>query len=82
VLAERADAAERITELSFTELLRRGADAGLVANPQAWREWRELRNATSHAYNEKRAQAVADRVAAFSTDAAALLAAREQSGEC
>ena len=75
VLIERA--ADRITDLSFNELLRSAADAGLLNDPAAWRIWRELRNATSHAYDEIRAQQVAEDAARFCIDAQALLVAME-----
>mgnify|MGYP000750573978 CR=1 FL=1 len=42
VLVERAGSADRITDLSFNELLRHAADAGLVQDPKAWRIWREF----------------------------------------
>lgn len=77
VLIERAGAADRITDLSFNELLRSGADAGLLGDPTAWRTWRELRNATSHAYDEAKAQQVAADAEGFCADAKALLAAME-----
>ena len=44
---------------------------------QRWREWREMRNATGHAYDEAKAQAVALRAAAFAADASILLRALE-----
>ena len=77
VLIERAGSADRVTDLSFHELLRQAADAGLVRDPNAWRIWRELRNATSHAYDEARAEQVALDAATFCADARALLAALE-----
>ncbi len=73
VLVERAESADRVADISFNDLLRSAADAGLVPEPARWREWREMRNSTSHAYNEVKAQAVAVRSAAFSVDASALL---------
>ncbi len=79
VLVERALAADAVADLSFNDLLRAGADAGLLADSQAWRVWRELRNATSHAYDEAKAQAVATDAGGFVTDAARLLAALEAS---
>jgi nucleotidyltransferase substrate binding protein (TIGR01987 family) len=79
VLIERAASADRVADLSFNDLLRAAADAGLLADTSRWREWREMRNATSHAYDEARAQAVAQRAAAFAQDAAALLGAMEAS---
>lgn len=77
VLVERSASADRITDLSFNDLLRAAADAGLVADPATWRVWRELRNATSHAYDEARAEQVAADAQAFCADAHALLQALE-----
>jgi nucleotidyltransferase substrate binding protein (TIGR01987 family) len=77
VLIERAASADRVAELSFNDLLRAAADAGLMPDATAWREWREMRNATSHAYDAVKAQAVASRAGAFATEAAALLRSLE-----
>ena len=77
VLIERAGSADRITDLSFNELLRSAADAGLVGDPGAWRVWRELRNATPHACDEARAEQVARDAEHFCVDAQAVLAALE-----
>jgi nucleotidyltransferase substrate binding protein (TIGR01987 family) len=81
VLIERSESADRVADLSFNDLLRTACDAGLLVDASRWREWREMRNATSHAYDEARAQAVAERAAAFAEDAVALLAAMEASLE-
>lgn len=75
LLVERAESADRVIDLSFNDLLRAAADAGLMTDAARWREWREMRNATSHAYDEVKAQAVAARASAFAADASALLAA-------
>ena len=80
VLIERAASADSLIDLSFADLLRRAADAGLLSDPIAWRQWRELRNMTSHAYDEATAQEVAVRAGAFATQAAELLAAMESAG--
>lgn len=77
VLIERAAAADLVADLSFNDLLRVAADAGLLTDPLRWRAWRELRNATSHAYDEAKAQAVATGAGTFVDDAASLLAAME-----
>ena len=77
-LIERSQSAARVVDLSFNDLLRNAADAQLMPDALRWREWRELRNATSHAYDEKRAQAVADRAGEFATDATALLSNLER----
>ena len=78
VLVERAGSASAITDLSFSDLLRTAADAGLLPDPLGWRTWRELRNATSHAYDEARAEQVATDAADFCRDAQALLAQLER----
>lgn len=79
VLIERATSADRMTDLSFNDLLRAAADGGLIADPAAWRTWREMRNATSHAYDQAKAQAVAESASAFALDAIALLKTLEAS---
>ncbi len=73
VLMERAESADRVADISFNDLLRSAADAGLLPDAMRWREWREMRNATSHAYDEAIAQAVAGRAVAFAKDAEVLL---------
>lgn len=73
VLIERVESADLVASLSFNDLLRRAADAGLMPDAARWRAWREMRNATSHAYDEATAQAVAARAAAFAEDAAILV---------
>ena len=58
-------------------MLRVAADAGLLADAPRWREWREMRNATSDVYDEAKAQAIAVRATAFAADASILLGALE-----
>lgn len=77
VLVERSGSADRITDLSFNDLLRHAADAGLMPDPLAWRVWRALRNATSQAYDEAKAEQVAQDAERFCVDAQALLSALE-----
>lgn len=79
-LVERAASAPAVADLSFNDLLRAAADAGLLPDALGWRGWRELRNATSHAYDESRAEAVAGQAGAFAADARALLARLEAAG--
>ena len=78
VLMERAESADRVTDLSFNELMRKAADASLITNPLAWRQWREMRNATSHAYDETRANEVATGAIGFVPVAMALVSALTQ----
>lgn len=69
VLADRALVPPEVVALSFQDLLRHGADAGLVASPNAWWRWRELRNRTTHAYDERQAEAIAAEFDVFLADA-------------
>jgi uncharacterized protein with HEPN domain len=62
-----------VADLSFNDLLRGGADAGLLPGPLTWRQWRDLRNRTSHSYDDKQAQAIAEATLVFVEDAKALL---------
>jgi nucleotidyltransferase substrate binding protein (TIGR01987 family) len=73
VLIERALTADLVQDLSFNDLLRQGADTGLLQDPLAWRRWRAMRNVTSHTYNAEKAQAVASALDGFTIDAKALL---------
>jgi nucleotidyltransferase substrate binding protein (TIGR01987 family) len=64
-----------VDQMSFQDLVRSGAERGLLAN--GWDEWklfRDARNATSHAYNEKKANEVFERIPAFRDEAVFLLA--------
>jgi len=77
VLIERSGSAGRIIDLSFNDLLRHGADAGLISDPGTWRIWRELHNAASQADDQARAEQVARDAGLVCADARALLAALE-----
>ncbi len=79
VLIERSEAADLVVDLSFNDLLRKAADAGLVAVPDMWRQWREMRNSTSHTYDEAKAAEVAAGVDSFAAGATELLVKLEKS---
>ncbi len=64
-----------IDQMSFPDMIRSGAERGLLANGwDEWRRFRDARNATSHAYNEQKANEVFVRIPAFRDEAAVLLA--------
>ena len=73
VLIERAESADLVRDLGFNDLLRRAMDAGLPMPLDVWRRWRDMRNTTSHSYNEARALEVALAASDFAVDAALLL---------
>lgn len=60
--------------LAFMELIRTGAEAGLVEDVARYRLYREKRNITSHTYDEELAEDVISVVAPFLADARQLLA--------
>jgi hypothetical protein len=53
-----ADNVVEIDHLSYKDLMRTGAEKGLVDDPVAWFTFRELRNQTSHTYHENLANKV------------------------
>ena len=65
-------------ELNFRDLIRRAAEAGLVSDPEAWFEYREARNITSHAYDEKKAALVYATAKRFAQSADELTAELER----
>ena len=65
---------EVVQELSFLDLIRLASERGLLKSELVvWRKFRENRNATSHAYDEVKAEAVFSGIASFRDDAKALL---------
>jgi nucleotidyltransferase substrate binding protein (TIGR01987 family) len=63
----------RIDTLSFRELLREGAERGLLPEIEPWLEYRHQRNQTSHAYNAATADSVFRTALVFRSAARALL---------
>jgi len=70
-----ADAAtpSAVDGYSFRDLLREGAERGLIKNVEDWFGYREQRNITSHTYDEKKAASVYQTALQFLPDAKALL---------
>lgn len=74
-LAENAANPEEIDRLSFPELIRTADEQGLL--PGTWTDWRlyrEMRNITSHSYDEAKALQVAAAIPAFLAEAQGLAA--------
>jgi len=63
---------ETIDELAYKDLLRLGAEKGILQDPESWFEYREARNVTSHAYDAKKADAIYAILPAFATQARSL----------
>lgn len=62
---------------SFRDLLRTAAEKGLIANVEAWFNYRKMRNITAHTYDHEKAQQVYQGTLLFIGDAKDLLARLE-----
>lgn len=67
--------------MSYRDLIRTGAERGLIGDASAWMVYRDKRNTTSHTYNAEKAADVADIIPAFEADALSLLTALQKSGD-
>lgn len=66
--------AEIIDQMPFPDLIRTAAERGLLLNSwDRWKDYRHARNATSHTYNEKKANEVYAIIPTFLKDAHYLL---------
>ncbi|WP_088311076.1 nucleotidyltransferase substrate binding protein [Novosphingobium sp. B 225] len=65
---------EEVDRMGFPDLIRTASEQGLVQGDwTAWRSYREMRNITSHSYDEAKALQVAAAIPAFLAEARALL---------
>jgi nucleotidyltransferase substrate binding protein (TIGR01987 family) len=65
---------------NFREVLRMGAEKGLINDVTAWFGYRQMRNITVHTYDHQKAQQVYEGTQNFMRDARALLARLEDAG--
>lgn len=72
-LEQELPSREELDQLSFKEVIRVGAERGLIAVPERWFDYRDKRNITSHTYDEEKAREVFSVLSDFSADAADLL---------
>jgi nucleotidyltransferase substrate binding protein (TIGR01987 family) len=63
-----------IDRMDYRTLLRTAAEAGLIADVEAWFVYRQMRNITAHTYDQAKAEQVYQATLAFVEDARALLA--------
>ncbi len=71
-LKEILSAAE-VDRLSFRELMRIGAEKGFIDDPVPWFRFRDMRNITSHTYDEAKAEQIASVLPGFLDKARFLL---------
>jgi nucleotidyltransferase substrate binding protein (TIGR01987 family) len=62
-----------LSEMTFMDLIRTAANAGLVGDVPAFRIYRDKRNITSHVYNADKAEEVVSVISRFITDVRFLL---------
>lgn len=67
-----------ITQASFKEFTRIGAEYQLIQHVEAWFEYRRMRNITAHTYDEEKAGEVYKTAVAFFKDAQDLLKKLEE----
>ncbi len=72
-LEQELPSREELDQLPFKEMIRIGAERGLITVPQRWFDYRDKRNITSHTYDEEKAREVYGVLADFAADAADLL---------
>lgn len=77
-LEQMASDPTEVDRMTFMQVIRTGAEAGLVADIARFRDYREQRNATSHTYNASKAEQILAVLPHFSADVRALLAELER----
>lgn len=72
-LEQELPSSDELDHLPFKEIIRIGAERGLLDRPECWFDYRDKRNITSHTYDEKKAREVYAVLNDFAADAAQLL---------
>lgn len=70
-----------VDAMSYRDLIRSGAERGLLGDVDAWMIYRDKRNITSHTYNAAKAAEVASCIPAFAKHAQMLLAELQLRGD-
>ena len=73
-LAQISPNPDELRRMSFADLMRDAADAGIVRDARAYVHYREVRNRTSYAYNEEQAESIVAILADFRGEIDFLLA--------
>ena len=71
-LEDMSEIPEDIEKQAYKEMIRTGAEKGLIDDPVTWFTFREKRNITSHTYDEEKAEAVYDIIESFIAKAESL----------
>ncbi len=73
-LEDMSDSPADMDTLGFKDMLRVAAERRLINDAQVWFAFRELRNASAHVYDPKKAELVFEALPAFALQAQALSA--------
>lgn len=73
-LEAMAGSPSEVDTMTFVQIIRAGADAGLVPDVGRFRDYRDKRNITSHSYDRQKAEEIVAVLPAFASDARFLLA--------
>ncbi len=68
-LEQISESPQDIREMDFMQLMRTAHGAGLIADPIAFKTYREMRNITSHSYDGNKANLILEEVDDFLADA-------------
>jgi nucleotidyltransferase substrate binding protein (TIGR01987 family) len=77
-LEQMAGDPAELDRMTFMQVIRTAAEAGLVADIARFRDYREKRNTTSHTYNASKAEEIVAVLPGFAADVRALLSEIEQ----
>jgi nucleotidyltransferase substrate binding protein (TIGR01987 family) len=66
-----------VDAMTYMQVIRAAAEAGLVSDVARWKEYRDKRNITSHTYNPERAEEIVEILEPFLRDVRLLLAELE-----
>ncbi|MDB5985073.1 MAG: hypothetical protein JWR16_126 [Nevskia sp.] len=67
-----------VDQMTYMQLIRSVAEAGLVPDVPRFRDYRDKRNITSHTYNQEKAESIVAVLPAFAADARFILAELER----
>lgn len=67
-----------VDSMAYMDIVRSGAEAGLIVDVERFRDYRVKRNITSHAYNERKAEEIVSVLKDFRDDIRYLLAELEK----
>lgn len=67
-LEDLRDNPQEIDQMNYRDMIRTGAECGLIDSVINWFDYREKRNISSHTYDEKKAKLVYDVVQSFLKD--------------